>query len=133
MTVYEIAPEGPVRPKRFGDFGKSLSRLHAKVALMDDERIFVGSMNLDYRSASINTELGLVVESPAMVKEFNSLIAAEHIEFAYRLRSSSDGRTQWLSHDADGEHIVHEDVPGDFLWLRIKNWLLLPILGEELL
>jgi len=28
---------------------------------------------------------------------------------------------------------VHEDVPGDFLWLRIKNWLLLPILGEELL
>ncbi|WP_296731773.1 phospholipase D family protein [Variovorax sp.] len=133
VTVYEIAPEGPVRPKRFGDFGKSLSRLHAKVALMDDERIFVGSMNLDYRSASINTELGLVVESPAMVKEFNSLIAAEHIEFAYRLRSSSDGRTQWLSHDADGEHIVHEDVPGDFLWLRIKNWLLLPILGEELL
>lgn len=133
VTVYEIAPDSPIRPKRFGDFGKSLSRLHAKVALMDEKRIFVGSMNLDYRSSSINTELGLVIESTSMVKEFNDLFAAERFDFAYRLRSSVDGRTQWLSHDADGEHIVNEEVPGRFLWLRIKNWLLLPIVGEELL
>ncbi|MEJ8855885.1 phospholipase D family protein [Variovorax robiniae] len=134
VTVYEVAPEGPARRKRFGDFGKSISRLHAKVALIDNQRIFVGSMNLDHRSASINTELGIVIQSPAMVKELDSLITAErHLEFAYRLRFSPDGRTQWLSHDAEGEHVVHEDVPGSFMWQRIKNWVLLPILGEELL
>ena len=69
-----------------------------------------------------------------MVEEFNSLIAAEHIELSYRLRLTEDGtRTQWVIPGIDGSQIVHEDVPGKFLWLRLKNWLILPIMGEELL
>jgi putative cardiolipin synthase len=40
---------------------------------------------------------------------------------------------QWLEYDDAGGDIVHEDEPGEFLWLRFKNWLLLPIVGEELL
>lgn len=134
ISVYEISPEGAAQSKRFGDFGKSISRLHAKVATMDNERIFIGSMNLDHRSAAINTELGLVIESKLLVEELHSLLVAEHVEIGYRLQLSSDGRrTQWIAHSENGQEVVHEDVPGEFLWLRIKNWLLLPIFGEELL
>lgn len=134
ISVYEISPEGTAQSKRFGNFGRSISRLHAKVATMDSERIFIGSMNLDHRSAAINTELGLVIESRSLVEELHSLLVAEHVEIGYRLQLSSDGRrTQWVAHSENGEEIVHEDVPGEFLWLRIKNWFLLPVLGEELL
>ena len=130
VTVYEIAPEGAARTRRFGDFGTSISRLHAKVAVLDDDRIFIGSMNLDHRSASINTELGLVIESSELVKEFNELLAADHIELGYRLQLTPDGRrAQWIGHGDQGEYVVYEDVPGSFLWQRLKNWLLLPLLG----
>lgn len=45
---------------------------HAKVALMDDRWIMVGSANLDYRSMRLNFELNLLVHSPAQ----NAVLAA---------------------------------------------------------
>jgi putative cardiolipin synthase len=134
VTIYEIAPEVTGKSGRFGDFGKSISRLHAKLAVIDDERIFVGSMNLDHRSAAVNTELGLVIDSPELVVDYDKLVTSQRASLGYRLRLSPDGRrAQWLEYDDAGGDIVHEDVPGSFLWLRFKNWLLLPIVGEDLL
>jgi putative cardiolipin synthase len=134
VKVYEIAPEGTARTKRFGDFGKSISRLHAKVALIDSNRIFIGSMNLDHRSAAINTEIGLRIDSPELVEEFDQVLASEHIELGYLLRLAPDGRrAQWVGHGENGSYVVYEDVPGRFMWLRFKNWLLFSIFGEELL
>ncbi len=134
VTIYEIAPTLSGRSGQFGDFGKSISRLHAKLAVIDDERFFVGSMNLDHRSAAVNTEMGLVIDSPELVGDYNKLMNGERINLGYRLRLGPDGRrVQWLEYDDAGGDIVHEDEPGEFLWLRFKNWLLLPIVGEELL
>ncbi|SFQ64378.1 Phosphatidylserine/phosphatidylglycerophosphate/cardiolipin synthase [Variovorax sp. OK605] len=134
VTIYEIAPTLTGRSGRFGDFGKSISRLHAKLAVIDDDRFFVGSMNLDHRSAAVNTEMGLVIDSPELVQDYDKLMAGDRVNLGYRLRLGPDGRrVQWLEYDDAGGDIVHEDEPGEFLWLRFKNWLLLPIVGEELL
>jgi len=43
--------------------------LHAKVFVFDRERVFVGSMNFDQRSLRINTELGLIVDSPQLARD----------------------------------------------------------------
>jgi len=40
--------------------------LHAKVFVFDRQRIFIGSMNLDPRSLRVNTEVGLIIESPEL-------------------------------------------------------------------
>jgi putative cardiolipin synthase len=134
VTIYEIAPMLTARSGQFGDFGKTISRLHAKLAVIDDERFFVGSMNLDHRSAAVNTEVGLVIDSPELVADYNKLMNSQRINLGYRLRLAPNGRrVQWLEYDDAGGDIVHEDEPGEFLWLRFKNWLLLPIVGEELL
>ena len=134
VTIFEIAPTLTGRSGRFGDFGKSISRLHAKLAVVDKDRIFVGSMNLDHRSAAVNTEVGLVIDSPQLVGEYDKLLGGERNNLGYRLRLGPDGkRVQWLEYDDAGGDIVHEDEPGEFLWLRFKNWLLLPIVGEDLL
>jgi putative cardiolipin synthase len=134
VTIFEIAPTLSGSSGRFGDFGKSISRLHAKLAIVDNERFFVGSMNLDHRSAAVNTEIGLVIDSPELVQDYNKLMSGERVNLGYRLRLGPNGRrVQWLEYDDAGGDIVHEDEPGEFLWLRFKNWLLLPIVGEELL
>jgi len=44
--------------------GKSKAALHTKAMVFDHESIFVGSFNLDPRSAHINTEMGVYVENP---------------------------------------------------------------------
>lgn len=134
VRIHEIAPELSARSGRFGSFGASLSRLHGKLALIDHRHVFIGSMNLDNRSAAVNTELGLAIDSPALVDEFTRLIDVRRELPGYRLRLSPDGRrAQWIEPDAQGGEVVHEDVPGRFLWLRLKNWLLLPLVGEDLL
>ena len=135
VNIFEIAPLLSGRSGQFGDFGKTISRLHAKLAIVDDERFFVGSMNLDHRSAAVNTEMGLVIDSPDMVNDYDRLMrTTARVNIGYRLRLGPDGRrVQWLEYDDAGGDIVHEDEPGEFIWLRFKNWLLLPIVGEELL
>lgn len=136
VIIYEVAPQYTARRKRFGEFGKSISRLHAKLAIVDGERFFVGSMNLDHRSAAVNTEMGLVIDNHLLVAEYNDLVSGGDIadDIGYRLRLTPDGRrTEWLEYTDQGGEIVHADVPGTFLWLRLKSRLLLPIVGEDLL
>lgn len=137
VDIYEIAPELTGRSGRFGEFGKSISRLHAKLAVIDRKRLFVGSMNLDHRSAAVNTEMGLVIDSAEVVDDFEGLLGRDRkkrVNLGYMLRLGPDGkRVQWVETDDQGGDVVHQDQPGQFLWLRFKNWLLLPIVGEELL
>jgi putative cardiolipin synthase len=50
---------GLVKSGGSGQFG-----LHAKVFVIDRQRVFVGSMNFDQRSFDVNTEIGLIIDSP---------------------------------------------------------------------
>ena len=43
--------------------------LHAKVFVFDRQRVFVGSMNLDQRSLYLNTEIGLIIDSPELARQ----------------------------------------------------------------
>jgi cardiolipin synthase C len=72
----------------------SSSSLHAKVFLTDRRRVFVGSFNFDPRSARLNTELGFVIDSPALTNALASRITGLLPELTYRL-SLQDGALQW--------------------------------------
>ena len=112
-------------------FGKSLGRLHAKIAVIDKQALFIGSMNLDPRSASINTELGAVVISPPLAKELLRIIDIDRLYSAYRVRLKANGRgIEWVTNDGERE-IVVSDEPDSTPWLRIKSWLLTPFVPIE--
>lgn len=49
--------------------GKNASSLHAKFFDIDG-MVFIGSFNFDPRSANLNTEVGLVVESEQLQMKF---------------------------------------------------------------
>jgi putative cardiolipin synthase len=72
VELYEVRaqlgePEtkrGPIKSGSSGAFA-----LHAKVFVFDRQRAFVGSMNFDRRSLRINTELGLIIDSPQIARD----------------------------------------------------------------
>lgn len=77
--------------------GSSGSSLHAKTFSIDSERLFVGSFNFDPRSAMLNTELGVVIDSPALVANMNELFLKEIPQRSWVLTLSEDkGQLQWL-------------------------------------
>lgn len=41
--------------------GKAVATLHAKVVIMDNSKIFIGSYNWDYRSQDLNSEVGVII------------------------------------------------------------------------
>jgi putative cardiolipin synthase len=133
VTIREIAPVLTGKSGRFGDFGESSSRLHAKLAVIDDNRMFIAPMNLDRRSSSVNTETGLIVSSAELVADFERLLSGARANTAYRLRLAPDGQhVQRLEFDDAGNDIVHDDQPGGYFWLRLKIWLLSPLVPENL-
>ncbi len=69
---------------RSGDFGASHSALHAKVATVDGRWLFIGPMNLDPRSALINTEIGLLIDSPPLARTMTALSSRSLVYDAYR-------------------------------------------------
>jgi putative cardiolipin synthase len=49
-------------------------RLHTKAVVFDRRKVFVGTFNLDPRSSDLNTEIGLLVDSPAVAREVAGII-----------------------------------------------------------
>jgi len=133
VDLYELSPLRTRNSMRLGMFGSSLGRLHAKTAVMDRKLVFIGSMNLDPRSESQNTELGIFIESPSLAKELLRIVNISKLESAYKVRLSKDGqRIEWLTTDEDKEAVLYNEPESTFL-LRLHNLLLAPFVPEQLL
>ncbi len=65
--IYEIRPDSGVIRKNWS--GDPNAGLHTKALVFDRESVFIGSFNLDPRSADINTEAGLYVDSPELAAQ----------------------------------------------------------------
>ncbi|HEX2540431.1 MAG TPA: phospholipase D family protein [Caldimonas sp.] len=82
--------------------GGSFGRLHSKLTVVDGERLFVGSLNIDPRSALFNTESGLVIHSAELCAEASRFLDSGRREGSYRVQlSGPERRLRW--HAAAGE------------------------------
>ena len=131
VDLYELSPTRVKHNQRLHWPGASLGRLHAKLAVVDRRQVFVGSMNLDPRSASKNTELGIVVDSPELAKEILRVIHISKLQSSFRLQLGTDGRSlRWAGMDDDGEVLLDAE-PDATLFLRVQNLLLAPFVPEQ--
>lgn len=73
VGLFELRPRpvGPTSLDDLGPFGSSGSHLHAKTFAVDGTRVFVGSFNFDPRSATLNTEMGLLIQSTKMARRLH--------------------------------------------------------------
>lgn len=127
VELYEMRRSAVVMG-RSGVFGSSGSSLHAKTFAIDGERVFVGSMNFDPRSAHLNTELGFIVDSPAMAQAVAQAFDREVPATAYAVRLDERGELVWIER-RDGQEVRHTREPGSSLGSRAWIGLLsvLPI------
>ena len=99
--------------------------------VIDRQRLFVGSFNFDPRSARLNTELGFVIESPALAGALADRASANLPERTYRLQLQ-DGKLQWTEQHGGTQRVYDRDPNTSWL-LRfgVSLMSLLPI--EDLL
>jgi phosphatidylserine/phosphatidylglycerophosphate/cardiolipin synthase-like enzyme len=129
VRIEELSPSLSVQRHRMGLFGQRQGALHMKNAVVDDREVFLGSMNLDPRSAKLNTELGLIIESEEMAAQLNGFADSGSW---YRLRRSAEsGGIEWVRDDGSGGEIVVSVPPETTGWQRLKLQLLGPFVPEK--
>lgn len=138
VELYEYKPEQGPRPlNMFGS--RSRASLHAKAYVIDREILVIGSMNLDPRSAYLNTEMALVIHSPALARQVATLfdqVSAPAISYRVTL-ATPEARAQpgatasplvWTDVEDGQVHTYHVD-PQAGLYRNLLTGLavLLPI------
>jgi cardiolipin synthase C len=111
VRLAELSPVHGERPQANGVARSSLGRLHAKLAIVDQRWLLVGSLNMDRRSSRLNTELALAVDSPALAGEAAALLQRLWASSNYELRlSPAEDRIEWLALE-DGQLVTHDAEP----------------------
>lgn len=134
VTLYELKRQGDaLRPDGgSGRLGSSGSSLHAKTFAVDEARVFVGSFNFDPRSANLNTELGFVIDSPALARGISAAFDTGVPAAGYEVRLDDAGSLYWIERRIagdNGEPRRYTTEPGTSFWQRLFVGLLsaLPI------
>jgi putative cardiolipin synthase len=138
IELYELKPVPGIK-QTATQYGRSSGvSLHAKSFVVDQRFVFVGSMNMDQRSKLLNTEMGIIVDSPALAKAVGDFFATAILPAnAYRLSLESkdgagggSGQILWSTSE-DGKPVTLTSEPGVGAMRRIEVLLLqmLPIDG----
>ncbi|VTU22162.1 Cardiolipin synthase [Variovorax sp. PBL-H6] len=135
VELHELSPAlGRRADAAAGESASSLGRLHAKLAVIDGRRLLIGSMNMDRRSMRANTELGVLIDSPALAVEVTQTLQRDRDVGSYRLRSAArrPGSLEWVAQEA-GREVVHPREPGVSWAERLRLGLMSLFVAEELL
>jgi putative cardiolipin synthase len=130
VQLFELArfPDNPARHRATDSAGSGGSSLHAKTFAVDAQRVFVGSLNFDPRSANLNTELGLVIESPDLASRIEEVFRSLAPQFAYQVNLDDQGAVYWIRRSGDA--VVRYDKEPNSTWSsRLGIWFfsILPI------
>jgi putative cardiolipin synthase len=103
------------------------SALHAKTFSVDRRRVFVGSFNLDPRSAKLNTEMGILIDSPVLATRLADAFDFRFPNDAYELRLAEDQRRlEWIERTPSGQVVFTSDPHVGLLrrmWVRFLSFL----------
>ncbi len=121
VELYEVRVDAKAKPSSWK--GSSRVSLHAKTFYVDDTTLFVGSFNFDPRSAALNTELGIVIESPELIETIKAKASSEIAKVTYKVEMNNND-IRWVG--AEG---TYDKEPQASLWRRIGATLMgwLPI------
>lgn len=121
VEVYELRSDGGERRtiNELGIMELSKAALHAKSFAVDGQRAFIGSLNFDPRSRRLNTEMGLLIDSPRVAGLISGWMDETLPVLAYRVTRDEGGGTLWTAGNADGSAVTYDVEPNTTLPLRL--------------
>ena len=132
VDLREMRPKLGQKRARFHPFRSSNASLHAKALVIDQKIVFIGSLNMDERSAKTNSELGLVISSAEIARQVTGLLDDLSTDGSYKLQLDAKNRVEWVSGDAGALKIWHTDPETsrtERIWLKMLS----PFAPDELL
>jgi putative cardiolipin synthase len=119
VELYETRPDAAIKPL-VADTPPTVSGfmgLHVKAMVIDRQRVFIGSMNLDPRSWDLNSEMGVIIESPGLARELAAKMERDmQPENAWRVTLAEDGSLRWTAADQ-----ALTTQPARNQWQRIED------------
>ena len=130
VHLYELKPNSLQRVKRAKKLlQKSIkASLHTKMVIIDNDRLIIGSANIDPRSDKLNTELVLIIRSTTLASaQKRALVSLIKPQILYkvtwkRFKDEEDGHIYsgpaWESVEGNSS-VTYEYPPKAPLWKRI--------------
>ena len=125
VEAFEMKYHGAIQKDLDSFVASDWVGLHAKAAVVDRKRVFIGSFNFSPRSRNLNTEMGILVDSPAFGRQvgvvMDEILSPRN---AWQLKLDRDGGLAWESEDG-----TLTKQPYQNFWRRIQGGIfgLLPV------
>ncbi len=133
VDLYELRPDNYQQQQQGINWAQSRSGLHSKAFEIDDRYLFVGSFNWDPRSVHINTEMGILIDSPELAEQTMGALDEVLPAYTYQITLGPAGQLTWRTRTPDGTVLEYDAEPTGSAWDHIVAGFLsiLPI-GAQL-
>jgi putative cardiolipin synthase len=127
VDLYELRPDTNMKRQWSLLAWRSRAALHAKTMAFDRQSVWIGSFNLDPRSIGLNTEIGLMIDSPEVATQVAELMEEGVAPgSAYHVTLDEKGDLLWTT-AVEGQEVRYRSDPTISLWRRaaigILQWL----------
>jgi len=116
--LYELRPDTDMERHWSVLSGKSRAALHNKFIVFDRKSVFIGSFNFDSRSSTLNTEVGVMIDSIDIANQAAKIMDEGGAPgSAYQVKLDEDDRLVWTAEN-DGEEVRYDADPETNIWNR---------------
>ncbi|MDX2419207.1 MAG: phospholipase D-like domain-containing protein [Xanthomonadales bacterium] len=131
VKLFEARADATISGEEHVDAEDAKATLHTKVFIVDRSKVFIGSFNWDPRSAYINTELGVIIESPAIAEAFTEAVENLLPTQTYEVFLNEQNAIRWRGLENDREVVLNKEPQSGF-WRRMGGRFMqfLPIRGQ---
>ncbi len=131
IRIFEVRDDANVSGSELVAATGAKATLHTKAFIVDRHDVFIGSFNFDPRSAQINTELGVIIESPELAEWIVTGIEAALPQQTFEVFLNERGKIRWRGIE-NGQSVILDKEPHSTWWERFKAGFMriLPIRGQ---
>ena len=131
VELYESRPDIPYEDDVPETFRSEVTTLHTKAMIIDRRQVFIGSFNWDPRSLNLNTEMGVIIDSPELGEFYSQQVRSELPWIAYKVKLDEGDKLTWVT-EIDGKDVVYTKEPNSSFSQRFLSGLasFLPIKGQ---
>ena len=119
LELYELRPDTDMKRRWSVLSFKSRAAMHNKFIVFDRKSVFIGSFNLDPRSSTLNTEIGVMIDSPDIASQAAKIMDEGVLPgSAYHVTLDNDGMLVWTAEN-NGEIVKYDADPETNIWERL--------------